>query len=226
MPKCIVIGSKYKSLNFNGTSSYLSMSDADFGAFTYSKFSISLWFNTNNTASTRSLYGKMNGVDRCFEIQASNSISVNTYHGGDANTVNGNTTFLANTWNHILVHVDPTNATPANRLKFWINGAAETYSSTDYSANTAVNDSSADVTIGALGDASSFFDGKIYQPAFFDNTLVPIASVYNAGVIRDITGVAGLYSLINTANNNITDDYVLSTNWTNNNSVVLSNSKP
>lgn len=222
-----VIGGRYKSLSFNGATQTLSMADSDFGVYDLDLFSVSLWFRPNQIISTQGLYCKSDGAtNRSFEITAGANISVNTYHGADANTVIGNTSLVAGSWYHILVHVDPTNATPADRLKFWINGSAETYSSTDYSANSSTNDTSVAIVIGGLNASSQRFDGLIYQPAFFSNVLVPIGDVYNAGVIRDITGVSGLYSLINTTGSNIVDDYLLATDWTNNNTVTISNKTP
>lgn len=221
-----VIGSKYKSLVFDGSTDYLSMADADFGAYTRTKFSVSAHIFPTS-ASTGDIFTHKDGAgNNAFRIyRAGDKLCVDTYHGADANQVIGNTTINTDVWTHIHVHIDPTNATSTDRIKCWVAGNAETFSSTDFSANSAINDIAQDVTIGGYHGVATF-QGKIYQPAFFDNTLAPISSVYNSGPIRDISGVSGIYSLLQNTGANILNDAILASDWTNNGSVTISANIP
>ncbi len=216
-----------QSLDFSGTNS-LSMTDADFGGYSLTKFALSIWAKVDSNPVY--LYGQSSGTDltSAFDLVAVNTggavrFIASSYHGSSSNTLLSTTAAGATAWQHLLLHYDPTSSTVGDRIKMWINGTLETAYSASLLNNSAVNNSSAAARIGA--NYYNFTD-KIYQPAFFSGTLPDISAVYSAGHPKDVRGISGLYSYIDTSNGNITDDYVLAASWTNNGSVSLSTDIP
>lgn len=207
-----------KSLLFSGGNS-LTMLDADFGSISASKIAVSFWYKGSDSGMDFfTQYGASDSASS-FQISSSSSgVLAASFHGSSSNTFLSTTAYSSSVWKHFLIHLDPTNATTGDRIKMWVNGVAETASSSSLTNNSTMNNSSASVTLGTN-------TGRIYQPAFFSGTLPAISDVYSSGP-RDIRGVAGLYSYIDTTGDNITDDYKLSAAWTNNSSVTLSTDIP
>jgi hypothetical protein len=77
-------------------------------------------------------------------------------------------------WYHVVLAVDTTQGTAANRIKIYINGAEVTSFSTSNnpgaSANVGINNASAALRIGSDNPASSsrLYDGLIANPTFVD----------------------------------------------------------
>lgn len=81
------------------------------------------------------------------------------------------TTLSAGSEYDILVLVDATNGTSSNRIQMYINGSAETASSSSLTANSAVNYSGINTpTIGARPNGTDPFDGELYMFAMSTNT--------------------------------------------------------
>lgn len=221
-------GSQFKSLVLSTTSDNIEMSNANFGAYDHSLFAVSVWVK-KTAGSGYTVISQATGTEAtsAFEINITTQLVISTYHGGSRNDFVGTTTTFANdTWYHILVHLDPTNGTAADRIKVWVNGSAESSTGTR-SNSSSVNSATCNIGIGTTDLAvSSNWTGKIYQPALFSGSLPVIGSLYSSGQIKDITGVTGLYSLISPRHNTSTDDYVLSANWTNNGTISLSTDIP
>ena len=213
-----------QSLEFTG-SNYLSMSDSNFGSYSLTTLAISIWVQPSNNPVVIIGHATGSAADSAFDLTLTNvsgtlRYTAATYHGSSSNSFVSTTG--ASGWDHLLIHFDPTNGTSGNRIKMWLNGSAETAFTSSLTNSTSMNNATTDVRIG-----SSYFGytGDIYQPGIFSGSLPAIGDVYNNGP-KDIRGVSGLYSLIQTDNGNITDDYVISTNWTNNGGVALSTDVP
>lgn len=212
-----------KSLSFQGGGCYLRMSDTNFGAISLSKIAISCWVYPQS--GLFEIFKQWDGTaSSAYSIKLEGStVAIRTKHGSSTNEFLGSTTFSINTWYHILIHLDPTNGTSSSRIKVWINGSAETASSSTLANSSSINNSTLDVY---WGDSANHL---IYQPAIYSGVLPAIGDVYLSGArALDLT-YSGLYSYIDTSNDNILDDYFISTNWTDDgagNDVALSTNIP
>lgn len=223
-------GRPNRSLEFtNAGNKCLNMTYASFGAYDTDTFSISMWVKSNGaSANSTYLLGHYSGsasASAFYLFQNSGRLEVAYFNGSNTGQfVSTNT--ITSGWVHVVIHFDLSNGTAGNRIKMWINGVAETAST--YSAPyTSMNAASGiPIAIGGRSTATSCFDGKLYQVGFFNNRLVDASILYNGGKPLDIRNQANLYSYIHTDDPNILDDYILATNWTNNNSVTLSTDTP
>ena len=163
-----------------------------------------------------------------FELgfDSSDHLFFNSYRfsgASDAEYVTTDSYTSTSDWYHILVHFDG-----SDEVRLWINGSRITSFSTSTPPFATLNNSDRRITIGALQSFSFLapFDGLIYQMAFFSGSFPSISSLYDSGHPKDIRGVSGLYSLLDVAGGDVTSDYVLSANWTNNNTVTASSTIP
>ncbi len=216
-----------RSMDF-ASSKFLDMSDANFGAFDHSKFAISIWYKLSTTGVMRYMWTQGNNtLNFSFLLRFNTSdklealsVEPNFIIGGRLTTT---ATFTDTTnWHHILYHFDLANATPGDRMRLWHDGVEITAFDTDINPTLEPRDSPATVVIGSDSTGIvNFFNGKLFQPAFFSGSLPDISEVFNAGAAKDVTGLAGLHSLLNTDSViALEDDFVLATNWTNNGGVA------
>lgn len=229
------LGLPNRSLDFEVSSSQsLTIADSAIGGYNKSKLSISLWFKPESTAGTQALFyhsaaGASTGAFVIFRT-STGKLDIRVSNGTDA--AHGRLTTTAtytstSTWYHVLFHWDRSNATAGDRMRLWVSGTEVTAFDTDTNPTNAMNDSTEAAGIGGNGNGTSTYDGQMYQPCLFSNVLVNISQVYNAGSPKDVTGIAGLHCLLNTNDTDaLEDDYVLSTNWTNNNTVIKSTTVP
>jgi hypothetical protein len=225
------------SFDFEGSSSqYMSMSDANFGAFNRQKFAVSAWikresgsggsnihwFGQNAAAGNRSVNIMFNSSD---------AITIDIY--SDGTTIVGKLVTTATytdttSWHHYYFVYDSTQATGGNRMRLWVDGSEVTSFSTDTnpSLNQSMFDSTADMCWGQGRTGAGTTDGLMYQPTFFSGSYPSISSLYNAGSPMDVAGLSGLYSTLDISGGDLTSDAVLSANWTNNNTVVSSSTIP
>ena len=120
------------------------------------------------------------------------------------------------------------NATAANRLRIWVDGTEiASFSNRANPPQTSLYNSTADIRIGSNQENGTYHDGLIYQFAYFSGVDVPISQLISGGRPIDVKHISGLYSLLDTTYGiPLEDDYVLSTNWTNNNTVIKSTVVP
>lgn len=210
-----------RSLSFLNAKS-LSMASADFGAYSANTLSFSgyLYFNAIG-ASNQFIISK--GTSFRIYRNSSYQIVVEYYGAGTRNYLTSNTYANNGVWYRYRIHLDAGNATSTDRIKLWIDGAADTGSG--YSATKTTIDTNTDDIVLGGNNGGSYLDALMYQFAVYDNYLVAESDVY-ASSPKDIRGIAGLFSTIHTDDPNITDDYILSANWTNTGSVALSSSIP
>lgn len=220
------------SLEFDGSTDYLAISDANFGAITANKFAIALSFRLDTLSGTAPIYSKMNVVTSGqrsfrFAIGGSGNLQIELSSDGAARPAIFNTAInevVTGTWYAFLIHYDGAQGTPANRITVWKNNSLVTNTSA-INPPTSIFDGNLDVTIGADSNASQFVDGLIYSAAFFDNALPAAVDVFDgsAGKLKDLSGIAGLKSLL--TGSTATDDYLL-TDWTNAGTVTTSATVP
>lgn len=228
------LGIPTRSLDFESSSSqYLSMSDANFGAFNHAKFAVSFWYKRESIGAIMCPVSKDGGTNTAFRVQwnASNNIQfITSTDGAATDGVLTTTATFSDTasWHHIMAHFDSANATSGDRMRLWHDGSEITSFGTDTAPTGAIFDSSTAFQWGRGIPASGhYYDGLLFQLAFFSGTLPSIGSIYNAGSPINIIGLAGLYSLLNTnASDALEDDVVLVANWTNNNTAIKSTDVP
>lgn len=219
-----------QSIDFeSGSSQYLSMSDANFGAFDHAKFAISVWVKRESSAEQAIITQWVNAGNQLgftFQIRGDHLELITSSTGSNINGhIETNATISTGVYYHFLVWFDSANATAGDRMRMWIDGSEITSFATDTNPTAAVFDSSGVVRVG-VQDLSAFFDGLIYQLGFFSGTLPAISDVYNAGSPKDISGLPGLYSYLDVAGGSVVSDGVLATDWTNNNTATASSTIP
>lgn len=213
--------------SFQGAS--LTMSAADFGSYSASKVAYSFWYKaTAGTTSPGTIFNADGSVLINFTQLSASTIALQaiSYHDSGATLKNQyisaaldvNSTLAS--WTQFLVHFDPLNATANDRIKVWVNGSADTPSGGSLGQNSSIYATATTITRTALNS-----NVLTYQDCFFSGSLPVISQVYNSGHPLDVRGIAGAYSYIDTTNDNITNDYFLTPNWTNN-GVTLSSTIP
>ena len=218
-----------KSLSFNGTSNYLSLTNSNWGAYNRQKFAIAASIYPTATTSEYSIIRKDSTAEMVLRTMSSGRLSFRVAVGGSFyNIVSQNNGITAGAWNAILVWCDLAQATDTNRLRMWINNTEITsFSAATYPAqNSSVDTTTSDVSIGARTTAANYFNGLIFQPTFFSGTNPSASSVFDgsAGKLKALSGLSGAYSLLDAST--ATYDLVKATNWTNTNSVTTSTSVP
>ena len=109
------------------------------------------------------------------------------YDGNSVISPASPTAIPANTWTHCAISID---SGVTNGTKWYINGVAETNSST-----ATINKSNTDpVLIGKLGAAGIYGEGLIDEVALFDSALSAseISSIYNSGTPADLSALSPL----------------------------------
>lgn len=220
-----------QSIDFEASSSQrLQISNTDWGTLNRSKCAWSFWLKPE-TATSGDFCSKSGTTDYEWRFALSGS-KVNVLFLKSGGTSNGSgistNTLSAGTWAHVMIHFDYANATSSERFKMWINGAAETIAS--YSApSAALQTTTEPVNIASReSGGSDFYDGLLYQVAFFSNYLPSISEIYNTvtNKPKDIRTVTGLHSLLDVAGGSVVSDYVLSADWTNTNTATASSDIP
>lgn len=214
------------SIDFEASSSqYLELSNANFGSYDHAKFALSVWVKRESTGALMPIVAKRTGGNE-FQLifESAGNITLRTFDASNGEIKTTATYNSTSVWYHILAHYDGNNATAGDRMRLWVDGTEITSFATDTNPNGAVASAGGSVRIG--GFSSSYFDGLIYQPAFFSGSLPAIGSVYNAGAPMDISGLTGLHSLLSCKWGDITKDQILAANWTNNNAAVSSLTVP
>lgn len=223
-----------RSLDFEASSSqYLSMSDTNFGAFDRDKGTFSFWAKAETfTGSQGNIITQAVASQFCFALGFNSAGSVRFDLSTNGSTFDGvlvtNATYSSGTWYHIKALYDMQNATAGNRMRLWVAGSEISSFSVDSNPpQTSLFNSTAAIEIGRNSDDSAYYDGLLDQPGYFSGVDAPIAQLISGGSPVDVRGVSGLYSLLHTtAASTLEDDYVLATNWTNNNGVIKSTDVP
>ncbi len=219
------------SIDFEFSSSqYLTISDANFGAYDRAKWAISLWYKRESTGGQQLYSHQDNGSGRAFDLRFNGSSQLEFRSWADGATADGRLLTTATytdttSWHHILCWFDSANGTSGDRMRIWHDGAEVTVFSADSAPTAQVFNTTVSVYVAALNNAGSpanEYDGKIYQAAFFSGALPAIGTLYSAGSPLNVSGLSGLWSVLDVAGGVVTHDGVLASSWTNNNTAVSS----
>lgn len=227
-----------RSMDFDQSSSqYLSMSDSNFGAFDRDKGTFSFWAKKESNTGVGvhgSVMGQFSSGNMCFALgfEGVGRLRIDVSTNGGLSTNNGvittNATYSNGTWYHVKFLYDMQNSTANNRLRVWVGGSEiSSFADRVNPPQTSLYNSSADIRIGSNQYDGSYYDGLIYQFAYFSGVDVPIEQLISGGRPVDVKHISGLYSLLSTSYGiPLEDDYVISTNWTNNNTAIKSTEVP
>ena len=205
-----------RSLLFNG-SHFLSMSGANFDSATFdeSNFAISVWLNYYSSIGTvaplvtcttsspsDALYLRL--------VRVTDGVAIEFYGQNGATQVFDciSSTVVGTDWQHVY-------ATFGGGVPhIYLNVDEVSYSTNSY---TGVSPSEFSGTVRVANGLS----GYLYQLAFFSGTVPAVGEIYDAGP-KDVTGLTGLWSLLDVNGGVVTSDYVRSVDWTNNTAVAAS----
>lgn len=224
-----------RSIDFErGGTQFLSMSDANFGAFNRDKFGFATWLRIESLSSTNDgeVLSQGSGSNCGFFMGVHNTggLTFNVYTNGSAQDgiLISTTTLSLSTWYHVYWQWDGQNATANNRMRIWLNGSEiSSFSSRTNPPQTSIFNSTAAIQMGKESLNNIYYDGLLYQPAFFSTTTPSISNLITGTSPKDVSSLPGLYSLLQTTGSSVLeDDYVLSTNWTNTNTVTKSTTVP
>ena len=228
-----------RSLDFEDSSSQsLSMLSSDFGTFNNKKFAICASINQESASTMITDFGMSEaGASPQLQLAIQSTgtvVRLNVKMGTSGSYIDyfiysSSSVISVGSFAHIYAVVDTTQATNSNRLKLYVNGLSVSVTTSGY---PSLNDTFSTASVGqnvriGPGVSAGNFDGLIYQICFFSGTLPTIDQLYSNGRPLDVRGLPGLYSLLQTTSSStLEDDYVLSTNWTNNGTVTKSTIVP
>ncbi len=167
-----------QSLKFeDGRSTYLSKTFASAG--NRRTWTWSAWIKRSNSSATHMLFftaiaGDLTEDDH-FGIRLDSGTSSNiVLTWGDGNTAVTNAIFRdPSAWMHIVVAIDTTQGTNTNRVKVYVNGTQQTFSSTDlpsqnfeYGINKAQEHNIASRVV--YGASANYYDGYLAEVNFID----------------------------------------------------------
>jgi len=160
------------SCMFDGTSAYLSKTQ---GSGNRQIFTLSTWFKTCVTGANQTFYGSFvnsSGYDYIF-INDADRMAVN-FRASGSNTAYVITNRLfrdTSAWYHLVVAVDTTQATAANRIKIYINGVQETSFATESypneDTNTTFNNGGTGY-VGSVDSSQQYFNGYLAEVVWLD----------------------------------------------------------
>ena len=188
----------YSNYSFNfdsGQSDYFNCGDADIfsfvGATNDEPFSVSAWVNFDDVTGNRGIIGKYGTTDTRREwlfYIAGSQLRLLLRRGASYRAKTGGTTFVANTWYHLLGTYDGRGGDDAdNGIKLYVNGLAETLTDLNNGNYIGMQNTVEPVDIGRFNN-TAYIDGKISNTALFDRVLTEdeILNIYNNGVPQDL----------------------------------------
>jgi hypothetical protein len=144
------------------------------------KYTLSFWVKRSNITYSECFIfdGRIDASNRFkFAFDANDKINCfNSHSGLNTIEISSNRVFRdTSAWYHIVLSVDTTQLTAADRVKLYVNGVQETsFSSVTYpsqnDANNVFNENSSALVIGAYYNGTNPFDGLLSHVHFVDGT--------------------------------------------------------
>jgi hypothetical protein len=161
------------SATFNGSTSYITIADADDFSFGTGAFSINFWIKKTTLSfgyifTKRTGSGGSNPIEYQMDISATNFITLYIFPNNNRTIyfTAGNTNAVpTDTWTMVtFTYSGFTGPTSYNNLKCYINGSDDTIVGNVGTSNTGMANTNAPVTFGRLGDVGSgYFNGQLDQ---------------------------------------------------------------
>jgi len=179
------------SLKFEADNSeYLKWTDISTYATSARKktFSFSVWFKINELGVQRTIWSTAsNGY---LLLQADGQLKWQQSYGGVVKTLNTNRLFRdTSAWYNVIIAVDSTQSTEANRVRLYVNGVEETsLTSTTYPSQNAEAENVYENhhSLGAYNSSSIFWSGYMANVAFISDAQITPSDV---GEFDDDTGI-------------------------------------
>lgn len=167
------------SVRFNDNdSAYLTRTPSSAG--TRTKWTWSAWIkrgNLNDATSYQQLWsagtGQQNRDVLFFDADTDDTLAIYTTTGGAGSLLFRTASLYRDTsaWYHIVIKWDTTQATASNRVKFYVNGVAQTFTTANYpgqNSNSAWWNTSNAHYMGTHPSLNEFFDGYMSEVNFVD----------------------------------------------------------
>jgi len=174
------VNSAYNFLDFDGTDAYVASGTSNIPSGDTSR-TISAWLNADVLSGDQAIvYTGTRSTNQSFAIAFlsgnANKISV----WGTSNDFTGTTTISTGTWYHVVAVYDSS----ASNLKTYINGTLDIDTTVSTNFNTTIGNNI--IGSGKLsgGAYTNFFNGKIAQPAIWNNRTLSsteVSAIYTAG---------------------------------------------
>jgi len=148
------------------------------------KGTVSVWFKKSILSSDQVIYGNYtSGTQRAKLVVAGDGNLMYYQNDGGSVTIKLETTRLLRdygAWYHVVLSVDTTQGTAADRVKLYVNGVQETYfdTATYPNQNTVfyLNANSVTNYIGQEGNSSDYWDGSMSHIHVVDGTAYPAST--------------------------------------------------
>lgn len=224
------------SLDFESSSSQnFSIAGSTFGALNGTTWTYHIWYKRESTGATMYFCRKDpagSPEPLTFRFLSNNKLDI-IIRDGSGSLVGRLVTTATFTdtsgWHQLVLYWDSSNATSGDRIRLYHDQTRITSfdTSTYPSISTSVSDTADGSVYMGYSGTSNYYDGLLYQQAWFSNALPDISTLHSGGSPVDLTGMMGLISLLNTNGTDAAEyDAVLAANWTNTNSVIKSTDIP
>ncbi len=185
-----------KSIQLDGVDDYVDCGDNDNLSFgdgvTDSPFSISLWLNVGliKTRGIISKYGSLGSEWLVYLVGGKIRFLLNDTINTRSIYADANTTLNLNTWYHVTCTYNGIGE--ISGVKIYINGIAETLTTSGSALYTAMSNTNQPLEIGKY--VTRELTGKIDEVAIFNSELTTsdVTTIYNAGAPNDISSLAPL----------------------------------
>lgn len=178
------------SLIFTAASSQY-LSSAGSASANQQKFTIATWFKRASTGTNATIFATENAGENelvILQFTTSNVLTFQTEGGGTTALVTNATYTDTSNWHHVLIGVDTTQATAANRAILYVDGSLiSSFSTSTYptqNANLFTNLTSSSFIGSQQTAPASLFNGKLAQVYYIDGQQLTPSSF--------ITGTPGL----------------------------------
>ena len=179
------------SLKFEADNSeYLKWTDISTYATSARKktFSFSVWFKISELGVQRTIWAT--AANGYFLLQADGQLKWQQSYGGVVKTLNTNRLFRdTSAWYNVIIAVDSTQSTEANRVRLYVNGVEETsLTSTTYPSQDAEAENVYENhhSLGAYNSSSIFWSGYMANVAFISDAQITPSAV---GEVDSDTGI-------------------------------------
>ena len=161
------------------------------------KYTVSMWFKGGNPSTgSYGIWGCGTGTGDGTSLHYADTgkFSLETWDG--ASNPKAQTTRLfrdPSAWYHVVFSIDTTNATPADRLKIWINGVRET----EFGTYTTITQDSAIPGWSGAGDTMKIGNRVLDGDAFFEGLMTHVhiidGTIYDASAFGETDSTSGIW---------------------------------
>jgi len=175
------------SLRFRSSASaYLNRTQASGNT---QKFTLSQWVKRGKLGATQYLFTAFNASTDGIDFSSADQLEIFFANGSTYDLITTSVYRDPSAWYHIVVSVDTTQATAANRVQLYVNGVSISLTGTQPTQNynfPNINNNAVAARIGTQSTGVNYFDGYLADVNFIDGQALTPSSF---GQISTITGV-------------------------------------